>query len=62
MKRIKYMLLLLAAVLASSCRDDAPELMNPNDALMFNTPSNTFNAFWHAMNNSYVFWDIDPTD
>lgn len=62
MKRYKLTLLLLVAVLASACRKDAPELMNPNDRKLLNTPSQVFETFWHAMNNNYVFWDIDPTD
>lgn len=61
MKSIKY-LLLSAVMLASACRKDAPELTNPNERKLLNTPSQVFETFWHAMNNSYVFWDIDPTD
>lgn len=61
MKSIKY-LLLSAVVLASACRKDAPELTNPNERKLLNTPSQVFETFWHAMNDSYVFWDIDPTD
>lgn len=61
MKSIKY-LLLTVVLLASACRKDAPELTNPNEGTLLNTPSQVFETFWHAMNNSYVFWDIDPTD
>lgn len=61
MKSIKY-LLLSAVMLASACRKDAPELTNPNERKLLNTPSQVFETFWHAMNDSYVFWDIDPTD
>lgn len=61
MKPIKY-LLLSVVLLASACRKDAPELTNPNDGKLLNTPSQVFETFWHAMNDSYVFWDIDPTD
>lgn len=61
MKSIKY-LLLSVVLLASACRKDAPELMNPNESQLLNTPSQVFETFWHAMNNTYVFWDIDPMD
>lgn len=61
MKSIKY-LLLSVVLLASACRKDAPELMNPNESRMTSTPSQVFETFWRAMNNTYVFWDIDPTD
>ena len=62
MRHLKYMLLLFVALLTSACRDEAPELMNPNERQLLNTPSQVFESFWHGMNNSYVFWDIDPTD
>ena len=45
----------------SSCRDDAPELLNPQEYDINNNES-LFLAFWHGMNNSYVYWDVDPTD
>lgn len=61
MKSIKY-LLLSVVLLTSACRKDAPELMNPNESWMTSTPSQVFETFWNAMNNTYVFWDIDPTD
>ncbi|HIW09903.1 MAG TPA: hypothetical protein H9888_00230 [Candidatus Rikenella faecigallinarum] len=65
MKHI-YHTLFVALMLISgavSCRRQAPELTNPND-LRVNTesPSQVFLAFWQGMNNSYGFWDIDPTD
>lgn len=61
-----YHTLFLALVLVSgtvSCRRQSPALTNPND-LRVNTqyPSQVFLAFWQGMNNSYGFWDIDPTD
>ena len=62
MRHLKYILLLFVALLTSACRDEAPELMNPNERQLLNTPSQVFESFWHGMNNSYVFWDIDPTD
>ena len=65
MKHI-YRLILVATVitLASvSCRRQSPELTNPNEIRVnTGTPSQVFLAFWQGMNNSYGFWDIDPTD
>lgn len=62
MKRIYiFALLLLLAAALPSCRKDAPELMNPGETEPL-TLSQVFKAFWHGMNNSYGFWDIDPTD
>ena len=61
----RYGLLLFAALVAVSavsCRKDAPEIPNPNEDVMSATYADVFKAFWHGMNNSYVFWDIDPTD
>ena len=63
MKRIYILsVLLLFAALLPACRKDAPELMNPNERQLCRTTSQVFEAFWHGMNNSYAFWDIDPTD
>lgn len=63
MKRI-YLLALLLSLAATlpSCRKEAPELMNPNDAQLMEYPSQMFTTFWHGMNYSYGFWDLDPTD
>ena len=63
MRRIYIFTLLLALVAAfPACRKDAPELQNPNETQLALMPSQVFKAFWHGMNNSYGFWDIDPTD
>ena len=63
MKRIYiFALLLFLAAALPSCRKDAPELMNPGETELSQTPSQVFKTFWHGMNNSYGFWDIDPTD
>lgn len=63
MKRIYIFALLLSLAAAlPSCRKDAPELTNPNEFQLTRTPSQVFKVFWHGMNNSYGFWDIDPTD
>lgn len=65
MKHI-YRLILVATVItltSVSCRRQSPELTNPNELRVdTETPSQVFLAFWQGMNNSYGFWDIDPTD
>ena len=65
MKHI-YRLILVATVIvltSVSCRRQSPELTNPNEIRVnTGTPSQVFLAFWQGMNNSYGFWDIDPTD
>lgn len=51
------------ALLFSGCRKKAPDLINPNEpGHLLSLPSQIFESFWHGMNNSYAFWDIDPTD
>ena len=42
MRHLKYILLLFVALLTSACRDEAPELMNPNERQLLNTPSQVF--------------------
>ncbi len=53
--------LVATALVAVSCRQHGVELMNPN-TVRYNKPSEQFNAIWHGINNSYAFWDIDPTN
>ena len=61
MKRIYiFALLVFLAAALPSCRKDAPELMNPGETQLYQMPSQMFKVFWHGMNNSYGFWDIDP--
>lgn len=63
MRRIYiFVLLLFTAAALPSCRKDAPELMNPNEPRLCRSSSQVFEAFWHGMNSSYCFWDIDPTN
>lgn len=64
MKFRKYTAIAIAALLTtmSSCRDDAPYVINPNEQNTFEDWSDVFESFWNAMNYSYVFWDVDPTD
>lgn len=66
MKKTKlYIIPLLAIVmLATSCRKDAPDLQSPDNRPVSTKKSYAyqFNAVWHGINNSYVFWDIDTVD
>lgn len=68
MKIIFTKVILIASLALSviSCRKDSPIVMNPEDVSYFtgteSYPSEIFKNFWNAMNTSYVFWDIDPTD
>lgn len=61
MKRILILFIAATALLATSCRQHAEELMNPN-TVVYATPSEQFKAIWHGIDNSYAFWDIDPTN
>ncbi len=61
MKRILILFIAATALLATSCRQHAEELMNPN-TVGYTTPSEQFKAIWHGIDNSYAFWDIDPTN
>lgn len=61
---MKSALILSIAALAwvfTSCRQQGEELMNPN-TVYYDTPSEQFKAIWHGIDNSYAFWDIDPTN
>jgi len=64
MKTLKI-LLLAAFLIVAGCQD----VTNLHDPETFRTILNNeanmemvFESFWNGMNNSYVFWDIDPTD
>ncbi len=61
MKRILILFIAATALLATSCRQHAEELINPN-TVEYTTPSEQFKAIWHGIDNSYAFWDIDPTN
>ena len=51
------------AMLLTSCRKDAVELQNPDARYNYNNSyAIQFEAVWHGIDNSYVFWDIDPID
>ena len=47
--------------LVTACRPEFPQI-NPPEKSVALTPTDEFDAFWTGMNNSYAFWDIDPTD
>lgn len=60
MKRTIILSIAAFALFFSSCRQQGEDLMNPNTA-QYDTPSEQFKAIWHGIDNSYAFWDIDPT-
>ena len=52
MKRIYiFALLFFLAAALPSCRKDAPELMNPGETELSQTPSQVFKDFWTGLNN-----------
>lgn len=57
-----YKILLSIAVLLSSCREDNPAILNPQDQKELRTWGEIFDSYWNGMNYSYAFWDVDPTD
>jgi carboxyl-terminal processing protease len=59
----RYTLFIFAALMlvATACRDHSLDLTNPNN-VTYTKPSEQFQAIWNGINNSYAFWDIDPTD
>lgn len=59
-KKISIFFLLIMAM--TSCREDDPQVMNPNEQGRFDTWTEVFLSYWNGMNYSYAFWDIDPTD
>jgi hypothetical protein len=52
---------LVATVLASSCRKDLTAI-KPADQYAGTDLSQVFDAFWSGMNTNYVFWSIDTVD
>lgn len=62
MKHYKVVLVLLAIALFSSCREEDPAVLNPEDDSRFTSWDDVFESFWNGMNYSYAFWDVDPTD
>ncbi len=62
MKRYIFVVLALIALMSVSCRKEYPEVYNPVEQSNFESWSDIFESYWNAMNYSYVFWDVDPTD
>ena len=61
MKR-NILLIALAALLTllTSCRDEAPEIYDPND-LDYLTLTQQFDRVWQGINNYYSWWEVDTT-
>ena len=68
MKRAKYTfglsLLLLLAMLTTSCRKDADFIPYPgeNSKLAYDSYTGQFQYLWKVMSTGYVFWDVDTVD
>lgn len=61
MRRTLILSIAAFALIFSSCRQQGEDLMNPN-TVQYSTPSEQFKALWHGIDNSYAFWDLDPTN
>ena len=63
MKNIRLIvsILLAGSLLMVSCRKEGEELLNPNKRFA-STYAEQFEAVWHGIDNSYVFWSRDNTD
>ncbi len=61
MKRYTHFIFAVLMLAATACRNHSLDLMNP-DNVSYTKPSEQFQAIWNGINNSYAFWDIDPTD
>lgn len=62
MKIYKLLPILCLFLVFGGCRKQSPDLYNQNHNKQTESPSETFLSYWHGMNNSYVLWEIDPTD
>lgn len=64
MKQSRFILLMVGIVmLATSCRKEGDDLVNPNKHYNNNKSyAVQFQSVWNGINNSYVFWDIDTVD
>lgn len=63
--KLKYTAIGLVSIiilLATSCRDYGPDVLNPDKRNSFENWSDVFESYWYGMNYSYAFWDVDPTD
>ncbi len=61
MKRTIILFLTTVMLIATSCREHGVELMNPT-TIVYDLPSEQFEAIWHGINNGYAFWDIESTN
>ncbi len=61
MKRTIILFLTTIMLIATSCREHGVELMNPT-TIVYDLPSEQFEAIWHGINNGYAFWDIESTN
>lgn len=67
-KRIKDLFILTVVFIfsLSSCRKDTTMVYNPEDPYYreskIKTLAGQWDYIWHAMDNQYVFWDIDATN
>lgn len=62
MRHYKILMALMLSVMLFSCREDNPDVFNPEDELEFRSWSDVFESYWNGMNYSYAFWSVDPTD
>lgn len=63
--KLKYTAIGLVSIiilLATSCRDYGPDVLNPDKRNSFENWSDVFESYWYGMNYSYAFWDVDSTD
>lgn len=58
---IKIFLGIILIASIASCRKELPQIDQP-ERYISGSFSEVFDAYWTGMNNSYVFWDIDPTN
>ncbi len=62
MKQYIFIIVATTTLFFSSCRKEYPEVYNPVEQSTFYNWSDVFESYWNAMNYSYAFWDVDPTD
>lgn len=54
---MKKALIVIFCILLSSC--EIQERIPPEEYIVDNTWSSVFDAYWHGMNDNYVFWSLD---
>ncbi len=60
-QRIIIIFSIATSLIFSACRKQSLELIDPNTA-QYTSPLEQFEIVWNGINNSYAFWDIDPTN